>query len=503
MTTPTGNALIDAISWGGAQWTVPNSGSLELTYYFADDFAYPWTDVEMDSYRAALQAFADIADFTIREVFVENDANLVAHSVSDSEMQQLTGSSGVLGFHEVPRSNGTTTQLHGHYNWAGYSLPESGWTWDPGGLAVGGYGFYTFIHELAHGLGGAHPHDTGGGSGLFPGVTSSSDTGTNDQNQGFFTVLSYNAGWPTVQDPEGDRIADYGYSGTPGAYDIALFQYYYGANQTHNHGNSTYVVPESGALVTIWDTGGIDRIIYNGSADAIINLNSATLDGTATGGGSPSYLPDTREQSYYGAFAIAADFMNALADEGTETGVIIENGIGGLGDDTVTGNGVANRLGGRSGNDSLLGLAGDDTLIGGAGDDALQGGQDNDRLNGGGDNDTLDGGAGDDILNGGDGNDEINSGSGVRDVLFGGAGEDLFVFDDGTGRDVLRDFQDDVDEIRLDQALWGGGLTELQVLDTYARDLGANTVLNFGGGDIVILIGVGDVSDLANDIVLV
>ncbi|MCH2093766.1 MAG: hypothetical protein MK160_01495 [Rhodobacteraceae bacterium] len=502
MTIPTGNPMVDAISWGGAQWAVPASGNLELTYFMANDF-FVWETVEIDSYAAAFQALADVAGFSIRQVFSEAQADIVAHSVNSQDMQDLIGLSGVLGFHEIPTSQASTTQLHGYYNWEGYSLPEVGWDYDPGGLAVGGYGYFTFIHELAHGLGGAHPHDDGGGSGFFPGVRTEFDTGTNDQNQGFFTVLSYNGGWTVEQNPEGNGIADHGYNATPGAYDIALLQYYYGANLNLNNGNTTYVLPETGALSTIWDTGGTDRIIYSGTADVVINLNSATLDGSQTGGGSPSYIPNTGAQSYYGAFAIAADFMNALGDEGGETGVIIENAFGGQGSDQLTGNGVGNRLVGRNGNDELVGAGGNDTLSGGAGSDTIIGGSANDRLVGGDDLDILSGGIGNDTHVGGAGDDRISSGPGDRDVVIGGGGADRFTFKLGSGKDIVRDMQDDIDIIRLDADLWGGGLTVQQVLDTYARDTGANVNLRFDDGDIMVLLGVSNISDLADDIIFI
>ena len=47
----------------------------------------------------------------------------------------------------------------------------------------------------------------------------------------------------------------------------------------------------------------------------------------------------------------------------------IDNAIGGSGNDTITGNAIANTLNGGNGNDTLTGGAGNDTIIGGSGTD--------------------------------------------------------------------------------------------------------------------------------------
>jgi VCBS repeat-containing protein len=62
---------------------------------------------------------------------------------------------------------------------------------------------------------------------------------------------------------------------------------------------------------------------------------------------------------------------------------------GGVGDDLITGNELANTISGGSGNDTVLGGGGDDRLMGDAGNDVLDGGAGND---------TVSGGSGDDVL---------------------------------------------------------------------------------------------------------
>jgi Ca2+-binding RTX toxin-like protein len=93
------------------------------------------------------------------------------------------------------------------------------------------------------------------------------------------------------------------------------------------------------------------------------------------------------------------------------------------------------RLIGSFHNDTLTGSAASDTIQGGAGSDNIKGGTGADQLRGGAGTDTIDGGAG-------------------RDVMFGGADADLFRFrslaDSATDpalRDVIRDFQQGVDDI--------------------------------------------------------
>ena len=117
--------------------------------------------------------------------------------------------------------------------------------------------------------------------------------------------------------------------------------------------------------------------------------------------------------------------------------------------------------GAGDGADSLAGGLGDDRLFGGAGDDRLHGGLGRDRLDGGGQDDRLNGGA-------------------EADLLVGGFGADRFLFLPGSGRDVVADFRDDVDAIRL-----GGGFGFASAAEALerARAVGGDLVFAFGGGD--------------------
>jgi len=69
-----------------------------------------------------------------------------------------------------------------------------------------------------------------------------------------------------------------------------------------------------------------------------------------------------------------------------------------VGNQTLTGDGLANTLSGGNGDDQINGLAGNDTLSGGNGNDTLNGGDGDDTLIGGLGGDTLTGGAGNDTF---------------------------------------------------------------------------------------------------------
>jgi len=139
------------------------------------------------------------------------------------------------------------------------------------------------------------------------------------------------------------------------------------------------------------------------------------------------------------------------AEIGSDTLANIENVIGGSGNDTITGNGNANLLEGRGGNDTLTAIGGNGNILrGGEGDDALIGGFGNDvQLQGNGGADSFTGGTGADdfyidaldiSFDGGGGYDRliVVDTNGVNVALagtnmertIGGSGNDVF---DGTG----------------------------------------------------------------------
>ena len=289
-----------------------------------------------------------------------------------------------------------------------------------GNLDIGGDGAATITHELLHGLGLMHPQDSGGGSDIMSGVTADfDDFGQANLNQGVFTAMSYNPGHQTGDAPVS---RSYGSESGPMALDIAALQLIYGAAD-NRPGNTAYRLPDANGAGSgwqaIWDTGGTDTMIYDGSGDATLNLRAATLTYTFGGGGFVSSVEGIR-----GGFTIAK-------------GAVIENAIGGSGNDRIVGNGAANVLNGRGGNDEVYGQDGNDILRGG-------------NLR-----DTLIGGHGADVLQGQQGDDRLKGELGA-DRLVGGAGHDAFVFtsyadskSNADQRDTIVDFHRGQDRIDL------------------------------------------------------
>ena len=165
---------------------------------------------------------------------------------------------------------------------------------------------------------------------------------------------------------------------------------------------------------------------------------------------------------------------------------------------------AAELLTGTSGNDAFRGAGGGDTLVGGAGDDTYNVFDAHDtpieNANEGIDtvtstvsftlganienltlftDQTYGGGNGlNNIINGGAGS-QLLDGKGGSDVLTGGAGADVFVMALGGGKDVITDFQNGVDAVRLDNF----GLTSFGQVQALMVQQGSDVALNLSTGE--------------------
>ncbi|SMO93958.1 Calx-beta domain-containing protein [Paracoccus laeviglucosivorans] len=248
-------------------------------------------------------------------------------------------------------------------------------------------------------------------------------------------------------------------------------------------GNDTYLADASDIIIETAN-GGIDRVAssetirlaefvenlvltgtgnINGTGNSLANI----LQGNAgrnvlTGGyGNDTYILGAGDTAVE---RVTAGYDTVQSNVSQVLGANIEAlQLLGIANANGTGNALANRLIGNSGNNVLDGMAGNDVLLGGLGNDALRGGDGADILQGGAGADLLSGGNGADNLQGGAGRDNLQGGMGSdtlvggteADVLTGGADRDVFVFNMaaesrlGLGRDRIADFQVGVDDIDL------------------------------------------------------
>lgn len=353
----------------GNRWLVENDSNY-LTYSFIDDQDWDasiYLDEE-NAFHSAMQAWSDVADFQVEfSGYNDDNAEITFHSVTNT---LLGGDENrvILGRAMPPGTPPSSPSVEGDVmiNYQAYSTDPS---------VVGSYDYLTFVHEIGHALGLAHPHDDGGTSSIHSGVDHDQDAGDYGLNQFIWTAMSY----VDVASPYSPgENTNWGFIGGPMAFDIAAIQHLYGANLTHNTGNDTYYLPTENGLGTywscIWDAGGTDTISGEGATNAVtINLNNASLaNDDPNAGGYISRVNDVK-----GGFTIA----NSQGGYG-----VIENAIGSDFGDSLRGNEYSNSLYGKGGSDTLVGGGGNDTLVGGMGSDRLIGyssGSEFDILSGG------------------------------------------------------------------------------------------------------------------------
>ena len=272
---------------------------------------------------------------------------------------------------------------------------------------LGSYEYLCFIHELGHALGLMH-------------INVYLKNIKNDAILTYkYSVMAYQ--FADIKDADFAGL----YPMTFMLVDILLLQYLYGPNMTTRLENNTYGFNsntgraayslksiEDKLVSCIWDAGGIDTLDFSlYTVNQVINLNE-------------------------GCFS---DIGGLRSNISIAYKTIIENAIGGKGDDTLIGNPFDNNLIGGDGNDLFYGGDGNDLFYGGSGNDVIYGEMGNDVLYGDDGDDMLIDYYGANMLNGGKGNDRIcvasmDRGLPGRNIIQGGEGDDEIYLGTGTHR---------------------------------------------------------------------
>ncbi|MDR0219374.1 MAG: serralysin family metalloprotease [Enterobacteriaceae bacterium] len=342
---PLGDLASNELLRGHSQWgnnKVNASGVLELNYHFLQTAPSIMSRFDISGFSTfnpeqkqsallSLQSWSDVANIKFTEVSKLSDANITFGFFNHSN-------NGDYAFATLPRGQNTT------YSW--YNVQN--YTFKINDIGVNGYGRQTFTHEIGHTLGLEHPADYDASDAVRPTYNNMSQY---FEDSRAYTVMSYFSEKYTGQDFKG------AYSSAPLLNDISAIQTLYGANMETRKGDTIYgfnsntdrdfmtaTNANSKLLFSVWDAGGNDTFDFSG------------------------FTQDQRIHLHAGAFS---DVGGLKGNVSIARGVVIENAIGGSGNDVIVGNSADNVLKGGAGNDIIYGDLGGDHLWGGAGRDTF------------------------------------------------------------------------------------------------------------------------------------
>ena len=332
------DSLLSGVRWqsGTISYSFPVVGSTFLTNYSSDQ--EPWTGFEPTTaaqragIRQALATWAAVANISLNEVTEPSASGVV-------RLAQSSAPNTAWAYYPDASEPGGDV-------WFGYNYNYD----DPHWQTYADYAFMTMVHELGHSLGLKHP-----GHYSDSDVAPYASTAIDALQYSIMSYLSYPGASQNVS------VGSTSYPQTPMMHDIAAIQYMYGANFSYNSGNTVYSFSPGDAKIfrTIWDGGGIDT--YDASA------YTSSVDVQLTPG-VWSTLGASQLADLGNGVKAPGSIANALLYQ-NDARSLIENAIGGSGDDSLRGNAGNNQLTGGAGSDQLWGgSGGEDSLIDNSGE---------------------------------------------------------------------------------------------------------------------------------------
>ncbi|WP_017905890.1 serralysin family metalloprotease [Pseudomonas asplenii] len=329
----------------GHAWLDRNGdGKIDLTYSFlsAPNQAFikmglrgfsEFSSLQKAQAALALQAWADVADIAFTEAQTGGDGHL---TFGNSQSAQEG-----VAFAFQPNINPI-------YDGQSWYLVDDTTAQAPG---LNNFDRQTLVHEIGHNLGLSHPSDYDADT---SGISYAKAEYAQDTRA--YSVMSY---WNESHSGQSfTRNGERAYASAPLIDDIAAIQKLYGANHATRTDDSVYgfnsntnrdflsARSSTDKLVfSVWDGGGNDTLDFSGfNENQRIDLNA-------------------------GAFS---DVGGLVGNVSIAHGVMIENAIGGSGNDRLIGNDLVNELRGGDGSDILRGAGGADKLWGAAGRDTFE-----------------------------------------------------------------------------------------------------------------------------------
>jgi len=311
-------------------YSFPGLGTTTPLYSYEDDrgeiSAIPFSSAQADDIR---QAFKEISKF-VNITFVEIEEDGSAAGTIRLAMNTITDEAGNYREGIAATADPPSEEPRGGDVFFNKQFTSGNFSTGLVQNSETGVGDVTVLyHEIFHALGMEHPVDNK--ETLFQ----------ESKNSREYTVMA--------DEFSSENGADFNLNGnnykvasTPMVYDIAPLQYLYGANMSHNASDTTYSYkPDTPFIEAIWDAGGTDTLDFSNFSKA----NTISLvDGE------------------YSTIGFDVDW--SMTDNlGIAFDAIIEDAIGGSGDDTIKGNDSSNSIEGGPGNDVIDGGKGNDTAV--------------------------------------------------------------------------------------------------------------------------------------------